>query len=63
MGKIDMSMYDRSYCATFCNQKNCERNLKYNKPKTRYYSVTTFDDSNPDKSHKNCKWKISMEEK
>ena len=56
-------MYDKSYCSTPCDQKNCERNLKYNKPKTRYYSVTTFDEDNSDKSHKNCKWKISMEEK
>ena len=57
IGKI-MSMYDKSYCSTLCDQKDCERNLKYNKPETQYYSVTTFDDSNPDKSHKTCKWKI-----
>ena len=57
IGKI-MSMYDKSYCSTLCDQKDCERNLKYNKPDTQYYSVTTFDDSNPDKSHKSCEWKI-----
>lgn len=52
------NMYDKSYCATLCEQKDCKRNLRYNKPETQYYSVTTFDDSNPDKSHKSCEWKI-----
>lgn len=55
-----MSMYDKSYCSTPCDQQDCERNLKHNKPGTKYYSVTTFDDSNPDKSHKTCKWKIKI---
>ena len=49
-------MYDKSYCATECDQKDCDRNLKYNKPYTKFFSVTTFDDSNKD--HKHCKWKI-----
>lgn len=53
-----MSIYDKSYCSTFCNQKDCERNLRFNKPSTKYYSVTTFDDSNPDVEHKSCIWKI-----
>ena len=53
-----MSMYDKSYCATECKQKDCKRNLKYNKPKTKYYSVTTFDDDNLDEFHKDCNWKI-----
>ena len=57
-----MSMYDKSYCATECNDKNCERNIKFNKPETRIYSMTTFDDldeqGNIKINHKNCKWKI-----
>lgn len=38
-----MSMYDRSYCATNCDRKNCERNIKFNKPHTRIYTVSEFD--------------------
>lgn len=53
-----MSMYDKSYCATECEDSNCERNIKFNKPETRFYSMTTFDDSNPDKMHKRCPWRI-----
>lgn len=53
-----MSMYDKSYCATECEDSNCERNMKYNKPETRIYTATTFDDSNPDKMHKRCPWRI-----
>ena len=53
-----MSMYDKSYCATECEDCDCERNIKFNKPETRFYSMTTFDDSNPDKMHKRCPWKI-----
>ena len=48
-------MYDKSYCNTVCDQKDCERNLRYHKPLTKYYSVTTFDDAHDD--HKNCIWK------
>ena len=51
-------MYDKSYCATECEDCDCERNIKFNKPETRFYSMTTFDDSNPDKMHKRCPWKI-----
>lgn len=53
-----MSMYDKSYCSTFCDQKDCERNLRFNKPQEKYYSAATFDDSNPDQHHKTCRWKI-----
>lgn len=53
-----MSMYDKSYCSTFCDQKDCERNLRFNKPQEKYYSVSTFDDSNPDQNHATCGWKI-----
>lgn len=51
-----MSMYDKSYCSTPCDQKDCERNLRFNKPQGKYYSVTTFDDTH--KYHENCLWKI-----
>lgn len=53
-----MSMYDKSYCNCDCPQRDCERNIKYNPPKHRYFSMTTFDTDNPDKTHKNCMWKI-----
>ena len=53
-----MSMCDKSYCSTFCDQKDCERNLRFNKPQERYYSVATFDDSNSDQKHATCGWKI-----
>lgn len=47
-------MYDRSYCATECTRKNCERNLGYHKPCTRIYSVSKFDEDNTDKRHCRC---------
>ena len=50
-----MSMFDKSYCNTVCDQEDCERNIRFNKPQTKYYSVTTFDDANVD--HRNCIWK------
>lgn len=53
-----MSMNDMSYCSTPCEQKRCARNLKYNQPPDKYYSVTTFDDSNPDPKHNECVWMI-----
>ena len=49
-------MFDKSYCATICDQEDCERNIKFNKPQEKYYSMTTFEDN--DKNHKNCPWKI-----
>ena len=49
-------MYDKSYCATTCDQKDCERNVRFNKPQEKYYSVTTFDNIHHD--HHNCPWKI-----
>lgn len=55
-------MNDKSYCCTFCDQQNCERNLRFHKPITRYYSVATFDNSNPDVSHKDCEWKINEDD-
>lgn len=54
-----MSMNDKSYCATECNDRNCERNIKFNKPTTKYYTVTTFD--NIHENHKKCIWKIKKE--
>lgn len=57
-----MSMADKSYCATFCDQRDCERNTRFNKPTEKYYSMTTFDDldenGNPKINHKDCIWKI-----
>lgn len=35
---------DISYCNTNCCQENCKRNLRYWKPPTQYYSVSSFDD-------------------
>ena len=55
-------MCDKSYCSTFCDQKDCERNLRFNKPQERYYSVATFDNSNPDQKHATCGWKIKRSE-
>ena len=56
-----MSMWDKSYCSTDCDQRDCERNIKYNKPTEQYYSVTTFDtlDSNGElkTDHTECIWK------
>lgn len=55
-----MSMCDKSYCYTNCNQKDCERNLNYNKPPTNtYYSATTFDIAND--IHEKCPWKIKKQ--
>jgi hypothetical protein len=53
-----MSMYDKSYCNTVCDQKDCERNLQFNKPDIQYYSVANLD--NEHINHKNCEWKIKM---
>ena len=55
-----MSMNDKSYCSAFCDQADCERNLRFHKPKEKYYSVTTFDNMNPDRIHKTCGWKIKI---
>lgn len=55
-----MSMYDCSFCGTDCPQQYCERNIKYNKPKERIYSVSYFDKDNPDPSHRDCIHKIQM---
>ena len=54
-------MYDKSYCSCNCEDKNCERNLKYNKPKTRIYTVSKFDETNIDPLHKRCPWRIKKE--
>lgn len=49
---------DESYCVTPCEQRDCERNIKYNPPTTDLCWMTTFDDSNEDKTHESCQWKI-----
>ena len=51
-----MSMNDMSYCSTKCLRLDCERNMRYNKPTTKYYSATGFDCKNKDPLHKTCKW-------
>ena len=51
-----MSMKDKSYCGTFCDQKDCKRNLQFNKPDEKYYLVSVFDTNTED--HSNCVWKI-----
>lgn len=53
-----MNMYDKSYCNANCKQRDCLRNMKYNKPQERYYSVSNFE--NNDNEHKNCAYKIKM---
>lgn len=50
-----MSMCDRSYCATECIRKNCERNLTYHKPCARIYSASYFDEDCKDNKHIRCK--------
>ena len=49
-------MYDMSWCGTFCDQQDCERNLRFNKPKEKYYSVSNLDSEHTD--HKTCPYKI-----
>lgn len=53
-----MSIYDITYCMTDCDQKDCVRNTKYSKPLERYVSMAMLDEDNPDKTHKDCKYKI-----
>ena len=57
-----MSMWDKSYCATSCDQKDCERNFRFNPPDEEYYSMTTFDDldenGNVKSNHESCIWKV-----
>lgn len=49
-----MSMYDRSYCNTECIRKNCERNLKYQKPCYRIYTVSDLDSDCENSKHLRC---------
>jgi len=56
-------MADISYCNTNCIQENCERNLKFRKPPTKYYSVSNFDSDNPDAIHPHCPHKLIRERK
>lgn len=57
-----MSMYDRSYCATKCTRKNCERNLEYHKPRTRIYTVSYFDEDYINDRHIRCKYFSPIDE-
>lgn len=53
---------DIGYCNTTCIQENCERNLRFRKPPTQFYSVSSFDENNKDISHSNCKYKFIKSE-
>lgn len=55
-----MSMGDRSYCGTECNNEFCERNMKFNKPGQRIYTVSYFDEDNPDPLHRSCDHRIPI---
>lgn len=55
-----MSMYDCSFCGTECEDQFCERNLRFHKPPERIYSVSWFDEDNPDPTHKGCSYKIQV---
>lgn len=54
---------DISYCNTYCAQENCERNLRFRKPPTRFYSVSSFDEENKDVLHLKCAYKYIKEDK
>lgn len=49
---------DISYCNTNCIQERCKRNLRYWKPPTKFYSVSSFDKDCKDDLHAKCqaKW-------
>ena len=56
---------DISYCNTNCFQERCKRNLKYWKPPTKFYSVSSFDDECKDAIHSKCEhiWLAEEENK
>lgn len=56
-----MSMGDRSYCGTECTNEFCERNMKFNKPRQRIYTVSYFDEDNSDSLHRSCEHRIPIE--
>ena len=53
---------DISYCNTNCMQEKCKRNLRYWKPPTKFYSVTSFDKDCKDELHSKCEHILSSEE-
>lgn len=55
-------MGDISYCNTNCIQENCERNLKFRKPPTKFYSVSSFDEDEKDAIHAKCEYKLVKKE-
>ena len=55
-------MYDRSYCATHCKRKNCERNLGYHKPHSRIYTVSELDSKDTDDRHIRCEYFSPIDE-
>lgn len=56
-----MSMYDKCWCGCDCPQKDCERNIKLNKEfeQYQYYTLSLLDEDNPDKTHEDCKYKLT----
>lgn len=56
--KRKIGLEDISYCSTSCKNERCKRNLNYYKPPSRYFSCTTFDDSNEDELHLKCEWRL-----
>lgn len=49
-------MYDKSYCSsTSCDQKDCERNLRFHKPCSKIYTVSNLNEE----ENENCKYKIT----
>ena len=54
---------DISYCNTNCMQEKCKRNLRYWKPSTKFYSVTSFDKNCKDELHSKCEHILPEEEK
>ena len=54
---------DISYCNANCIQEGCERNLKYRKPPTKYFSVSNFAKDDTDVLHTKCPYKLIKGEK
>lgn len=55
-------MYDRSWCATKCDRKNCERNLGFHKPRSRIYTVSELDAECENTKHIRCPYFSPIDE-
>ena len=49
---------DICYCGTPCPQTDCKRQLKLENEEIQYYTLSLLDEENPDKTHKDCKYKL-----